>query len=59
LGFLLLAGLPLWAAGLDQATSPLADFAQAVHHIVLEDYIAAVEAAEARHDRLSCELPRR
>jgi transposase len=34
-----------WLAGLK--------FEQAVHHIVLEDYIAAVEAAEARRDRLT------
>jgi len=34
-----------WLAGLS--------FAQAVHHIVLEDYIAAVEGAEARRDRLT------
>src|SRR3974390_51930 len=33
-----------WLAGLK--------FDQAVHHIVLEDYIAAVEAGEARRDRL-------
>jgi len=32
-----------WLAGLK--------FEQAVHHIVLEDYIATVEAAEARRDR--------
>jgi hypothetical protein len=30
-------------------------FEQAVHHIVLEDYIAAVEAAEARRDRLTAQ----
>jgi transposase len=34
-----------WLAGLK--------FEQAVHHIVLEDYIAAVEAAMARRDRLT------
>src|ERR1700722_15505785 len=34
-----------WLAGLI--------FEQAIHHIVLEDYIAAVEAAEARRDRLT------
>src|SRR5713101_5532222 len=34
-----------WLAGLN--------FGQAVHHIVLEDYIAAVEVAEARRDRLT------
>jgi hypothetical protein len=27
-----------------------------VHHIVLEDYIAAVEAAEARRDRLTTQI---
>src|SRR6266404_3567341 len=37
-----------WLAGLN--------FAQAVHHIVLEDYIAAVEAAEARRDRLTAQI---
>ena len=37
-----------WLAGLR--------FAQTVHHIVLEDYIAAVEAAEARRDRLTAQI---
>jgi transposase len=37
-----------WLAGLT--------FAQAVHHIVLEDYIQAVEAAEARRDRLTAQI---
>src|SRR6201993_4670195 len=37
-----------WLAGLT--------FAQAVHHIVLEDYIAAVEAASARRDRLTAQI---
>src|SRR6266481_3312941 len=37
-----------WLAGLK--------FAQAVHHIVLEDYITAVEAAEARRDRLTAQI---
>jgi transposase len=37
-----------WLAGLR--------FAQAAHHIVLEDYIAAVEAAEARRDRLTAQI---
>src|SRR6516225_1529851 len=37
-----------WLAGLR--------FEQAVHHIVLEDYIAAVEAAEARRDRLTAQI---
>src|SRR5882762_8876524 len=31
-------------------------FEQAIHHIVLEDYIAAVEAAEARRDRLTAQI---
>jgi transposase len=31
-------------------------FEQAVHYIVLEDYIAAVEAAEARRDRLTAQI---
>ena len=37
-----------WLAGLN--------FEQAVHHLVLEDYIAAVEAAEARRDRLTAQI---
>src|SRR6201998_1789351 len=37
-----------WLAGLK--------FEQAVHHIVLEDYIAAVEAASARRDRLTAQI---
>ena len=37
-----------WLAGLR--------FAQAAHHIVLEDYIAAVEVAEARRDRLTAQI---
>jgi transposase len=37
-----------WLAGLR--------FEQAAHHIVLEDYIAAVEAAEARRDRLTAQI---
>src|SRR6202158_3434156 len=37
-----------WLAGLI--------FEQAIHHIVLEDYIAAVEAAEARRDRLTAQI---
>jgi transposase len=31
-------------------------FEQAVHHLVLEDYIQAVEAAEARRDRLTAQI---
>jgi transposase len=37
-----------WLAGLR--------FEQSAHHIVLEDYIAAVEAAEARRDRLTAQI---
>src|SRR6202048_4689238 len=37
-----------WLAGLN--------FAQAVHHIVREDYIAAVEPAEARRNRLTAQI---
>jgi transposase len=37
-----------WIAGLK--------FEQAAHHIVLEDYIAAVEAAEDRRDRLTAQI---
>jgi transposase len=37
-----------WLAGLK--------FEQAVHHVVLEDYIAAVEAAAARRDRLTAQI---
>src|SRR5262249_1287946 len=37
-----------WLAGLR--------FDQAVHHIVLEDYIQAVEAAQARRDRLTTQI---
>ena len=37
-----------WLAGLK--------FEQAVHHIVLEDYIAAVEGAEARRDQLTAQI---
>src|SRR6202790_5000601 len=37
-----------WWAGLK--------FEQAVHNIVLEDYLAAVEAAEARRDRLPTQI---
>jgi transposase len=37
-----------WLAGLR--------FEQAAHHIVLEDYIAAIEAAEARRDRLTAQI---
>src|SRR6266478_5890587 len=37
-----------WLAGLN--------FEQAVHHIVLEEYIAAVEAAEARRNRLTAQI---
>ena len=37
-----------WLAGLK--------FEQAVHHIVLEDYIAAVETTETRRDRLTAQI---
>lgn len=37
-----------WLAGLK--------FEQAVHHLVVEDYIAAVDAAEARCDRLTAQI---
>jgi transposase len=37
-----------WLAGLR--------FEHAVHHVVLEDYIQAVEAAEARRDRLTAQI---
>jgi transposase len=37
-----------WLAGLK--------FEQAAHHLVLEDYIQAVEAAEARRDRLRAQI---
>ncbi len=37
-----------WLAGLS--------FEQSVHHLVLEDYIQAVEIAEARHDRLTAQI---
>jgi transposase len=31
-------------------------FEQAVHHLVLEDYVQAVEAAAARRDRLTAQI---
>jgi transposase len=37
-----------WLAGLK--------FAQAVHHLVLEDYMQAIEAAAARRDRLTAQI---
>jgi transposase len=37
-----------WLAGLQ--------FEQAVHHLVLEDYVQTVEAAEARRDRLTAQI---
>ncbi len=68
-GFLLRQGCrygrPAWTKlHRPHGTSPWAEgsrlaglkFAQAVHHIVLEDYIAAVEAAEARRDRLTAQI---
>src|SRR6201988_4719426 len=42
-----------WAEG-SRLAGP--KFEQAVHHLVLEDYIAAVEAAEARRDRLTAQI---
>jgi transposase len=59
LGVYIAPGLPLRAAGLDQAASSAArgsGFEQAVHHIVLEDYVQAVEAAEARRGRLTAQI---
>jgi transposase len=58
-------GRPAWTKlHRPHGTSPWAEgsrlaglkFEQAVHHIVLEDYIAAVEAAEARRDRLTAQI---
>jgi transposase len=37
-----------WLAGLK--------FEQAVHHLVLEDYVQAIEAAQARRDRLTAQI---
>ena len=37
-----------WLAGLK--------FAQAIHHLVLEDYVQAIEAAQARRDRLTAQI---
>ena len=37
-----------WLAGLK--------FEQAVHHLVLEDYVQTVEAAAARRDRLTAQI---
>ena len=37
-----------WLAGLK--------FEQAMHHLVLEDYVQAIEAAEARRDRLTAQI---
>jgi hypothetical protein len=31
-------------------------FEQALHHLVLEDYVQAIEAAEARRDRLTAQI---
>jgi hypothetical protein len=59
LRFFVAPGTPLWPAGLDQLHRRwLAGlkFEQAVHHIVREDYIAAVEAAAARRDRLTAQI---
>jgi len=48
-------GRPAWTKLYRRWLSGL-KFEQAVHHIVLEDYIAAVEAAEARRDRLTTQI---
>jgi transposase len=37
-----------WLAGLK--------FEQAIHHLVLEDYVQAIDAAEARRDRLTAQI---
>ena len=42
-----------WAEGSQLAGL---EFEQAVHHLVLEDYIATVEAAAARRDRLTAQI---
>ena len=68
-GFLLRQGChygrPAWTKlHRPHGTSPWAEgsrlaglrFEQAVHHVVLEDYIAAVEAAETRRDRLTAQI---
>ena len=68
-GFLLRPGChyrrPAWTKlHRPHGTSPWAEgsrlaglkFEQAVHHIVLEDYIATVEAAKARRDRLTAQI---
>ena len=58
-GFLLRQGLhyhrPAWTQ-LHRRWLASLKFEQAVHHIVLEDYIAAIEAAEARRDRLTAQI---
>jgi transposase len=38
------------------AAGLLVSFEQAVHHIVLEDFIAAVETTETRRDRLTAQI---
>jgi transposase len=68
-GFLLRQGChygrPAWTKlHRPHGTSPWAEgsrlaglkFDQAVHHIVLEDYIAAVEVAQVRRDRLTAQI---
>jgi hypothetical protein len=42
--------------GFRQELFPFQTFEQAAHHIVLEDYIAAVKAAKARRDRLTAQI---
>jgi transposase len=58
-------GRPAWTKlHRPHGTSPWAEgsrlaglrFEQAVHHIVLEDYVQAVEAAQARRDRLTAQI---
>ena len=58
-GFLLRHGLhygrPAWT-GMHRRWLAGLRFEQAIHHIVLEDHIAAVEAAAARRDRLTAQI---
>jgi hypothetical protein len=53
------AGLPLRAAGLDQVASPVARgsaLRSGSASYVIADYVQAVEAAEARRDRLTAQI---
>jgi transposase len=58
-GFLLRQGChygrPAWTK-LHRRWLAALKFEQAMHHLVLEDYIAAIEAAEARRDRLTAQI---